>query len=294
MALRGFQRTGYRLFGRLAGKRAQENPRLRTMLQRAHITVRPDVYLASGYLALLSTAGFSMVIVLLLVVFRATGLLVLPLNLLALLVPVPILLALSLYFTLLILPDLRAASRARSIDAKLPYALNYIATMASAGATPQKIFGALAGNDLYGEVRNEAAWIYRDLNLLGLDIVTALNHAIDRSPSIKFQDFLQGAITALTSGGDLKDYFLQKSEQFLFENRQEQGKFLDSLGVLAESFVTVVVAAPLFLIVLLSVMTSFGSSPREVLTIGYSIIFILLPLSQLGFALTIKSMTPED
>jgi hypothetical protein len=57
-------------------------------------------------------------------------------------------------------------------------------------------------------------------DLLGHDIVTALNRAIDRTPSIKFQDFLQGQITPLTSGGDLKHYFLSKSDQFLYENRQ--------------------------------------------------------------------------
>ncbi|HET6399721.1 MAG TPA: hypothetical protein VFH47_09235, partial [Candidatus Thermoplasmatota archaeon] len=58
-------------------------------------------------------------------------------------------------------------------------------------------------------------------------------------------------------------------------------------------FVTVVVAAPLFLIVILSVMTSFGGSADDTLVLGYSLILVLIPLSQLGFAWTIKVMTPE-
>ncbi len=294
MALHGFQRAGYRLFGRLAAKRSEENPRLRMSLQRAHITVRPDVYLSSIYFAMFMAGLAILVPLVLLFVAAVAGVGVVPLRIVFFMMPAPFLLAASIYLTLLILPDMKSSGRARSIDARLPYALNYIATMSSAGATPQRIFESLATNALYGEVKNEAAWIARDLNLLGLDVVTALNEAIDRTPSIKFQDFLQGTITALTSGGDLKAYFLGKAEQYLFENRQEQEKFLESLGVLAESFVTVVVAAPLFLIVLLSVMTSFGASPEEVLTLGYSIILLMLPISQMGFAATIKFMTPES
>jgi len=293
MALHAFQRTAYRVFGRLAKERSEENPRLHLALQRAHILVRPDVYLASGYLAMLAIFLLTLVPVAVIVGMQASGVLSLPLVFYWLLLPLPVLVALSIYLTLLVLPDLKASSRARDIDARLPYALNYIATMSSAGATPQKIFGALARNPLYGDVQNEAAWIHRDLRLLGLDVVTALNRATDRTPSIKFQDFLQGAITALTSGGDLKTYFLTKAEQFMYENRQDQEKFLESLGVLAESFVTVVVAAPLFLIVLLSVMTSFGSSVDQVMTLGYMIVLVLLPLSQIGFAATIRFMTPE-
>lgn len=293
MALQRFQRLGYQVFGRLAVQRAQENPRLHVSLQRAHITVRPDVYLASGYLAMLVAAIATALPIFLLAALQLGGIVAMPINTYLLLAPAPFVLAVSTLLTLLVLPEIRSQGRARNIEAKLPYALNYIATMSSAGATPDRIFGALAKNELYGEVQNEAAWIHRDLNLIGLDIVTALNQAIDRTPSIKFQDFLQGAITALTSGGDLQRYFMQKSEQFLYENRQEQEKFLEGLGVLAEAFVTVVVAAPLFLIVLLSVMTSFGASASEVVTLGYMIVLVMLPLSQAGFAATIKYMTPE-
>ena len=63
--------------------------------------------------------------------------------------------------------------------------------------------------------------------------------------------------------------------------------------MLAESFVTVVVAAPLFLIVILSVMTSLGGDAEQTLVLGYSLVLLLLPLAQFGFAMTIKTMTPE-
>jgi archaeal flagellar protein FlaJ len=293
MALRRYERLAYRLFGAPARRAAGRNPRLQLSLQKAHIYLRLDAYLAAAMMTtVLIVVGTALPIVVLLLAV-ASGALAVPLRMLLLLVPIPAVAGAMMYLLSTVLPELRAQTRARDINAKLPYALNYLTTMASAGGTPEQIFATLARQPIYGAVAHEAAWITRDVNLLGMDIVTALGRAIERSSSAKLQDLLQGAITSLTSGGDLRTYFNNKSEQYLYENRQDQKRFLDGLGVLAESFVTVVVAAPLFLIVILSVMTSLGGSARETLLLGYVLIFVMLPLSQLGFALTIKTMTPE-
>lgn len=293
MALTTYQRKAFRRFGALGGRIAHNNPHLGLALERAHILMRPEVYMAS-VLQTMALAAIGAVV---------PGLMYLALWLSGgipdagrfawLLVPLPLIAAFTVYLTSLLLPDLRARSRARSIDNRLPYAINFISTMASAGATPPAVFRSLAKQDLYGAVADEAAWINRDLEVLGYDVVTSLNKAIDRSPSAKFQDFIQGVITVLTSGGDLKTYFISKADQFMYENVQEQKKFLESLGVLAESFVVVVVAAPLFLIVMLSVMTLFGADANQMLLIGYVMTVLMLPLAQAGFAVTIGSMNPE-
>ena len=293
MALRSYEKLAYRLLGRRAIAGVDRNPRLRHSLQRAHIYRRPDVYLASAMLTAIIVTVATGLPVLLLLVGAITGAAAVPGRVLVFIVPVPILAGAVLYLLALILPELRAMNRQRDINAKLPYALNYVTTMASAGATPEAIFASLAQQPIYGAVAHEAAWITRDVQLLGMDIVTALSRAVDRSSSEKFQDLLQGAITSLTSGGDLRTYFNNKAEQFIYENRQDQKRFLDGLGVLAESFVTVVVAAPLFLIVILSVMTSLGGDAEQTLVLGYALVLVLLPLAQAGFAMTIKTMTPE-
>ncbi len=293
MALTRFQRFAYRHFGERAQRGARNNPHLGVNLQKAHLSIRPDVYLAMVYMTAFTVATAVLIPVLIFILLWITGLSAGSPRALGLLVPLPIVTAATVYLLALMQPDLRARNRARDINAKLPYALNYISTMASAGATPETIFSSLAKQQVYGEVASEAAWIDRDLKMLGHDIITSLNKAIDRSPSSKLQDMLQGTITVLTSGGDMKSYFRSKSEQFIFENRQEQKKFLESLGVLAESFVVVVVAAPLFLVVILSVMTMFGGDPHQMLVMGYILTLGLLPLAQAGYAVTIRTMTPE-
>lgn len=293
MALNDYQRFGYRMFGPYLEEQAQSNAHLRQSLKKAHINLRPEVYLSYCYLNMLVVFVAMVIPIAVLAAVTAVGLVAIPLTLFVFLIPLPFVLATMVYLVTFVVPDMRASSRASDIDARLPYALNYIATMANAGVTPDKIFDGLSRQPIYGEVANEAAMISRDINLFGKDVITALSSAIDRTPSIKFQDLMQGAITTLTSGGNLKDYFLSKSEQFMYDNRQEQKRFLDGLGVLAESFVTVVVAAPLFLLILITVMTSFGSGASASLSLGYIIILVMLPLSQVGFALAIKASTPE-
>ncbi len=294
MALPRYERTAFRRFGVLGGRLARNNPHLMLALQRAHMQIRPEVYMASVLQTMAFAALAAIVPALLFMVAWLAGIIPEGGRLVWLMIPLPVVAALTIYLGSLLLPDLRAKNRARSIDNNLPFALNFISTMASAGATPPAVFASLARQELYGAVAEEAAWIERDLNVLGFDVVTALNKAIDRSPSARFQDFIQGVITVLTSGGDLKTYFLAKADQFMYENQQEQKKFLESLGVLAESFVVVVVAAPLFLIVMLSVMTLFGGDARQMLVIGYMMILIMLPLAQAGFAVTISTMSPEE
>jgi len=293
VALRRYERLAYRWFGKRSEVAVERNPRLRVTLQKAHIYLRPEAYVAAATLTSLLTVLGTLLPVLLLSILIATGQLEVPFRLLLLLLPIPPVAGAMMYLLAMVLPDVRAATRARDINAKLPYALNYLATMAAAGATPEQIFASLAKQPIYGAVAHEAAWITRDVDLLGMDIVTALGRAVDRSSSEKMQDMLQGAITALTSGGDLKTYFANKAEQYLYDNRQDQKRFLDGLGVLAESFVTVVVAAPLFLIVILSVMTSLGGSVRHTVLVGYTLVLVVLPLAQAGFVVAIRAMTPE-
>jgi flagellar protein FlaJ len=288
-----YQRFSYRVFKKSVEETARKNVHLRLTLQRAHINLRPEVYLAYSYMNMAMAFVVTGVFVLMLILFNAFGLFTVPTTAFLVLVPLPAILAAIIYLTTFILPDLRSGSRARDIDAKLPYALNYISIMASAGITLDKIFASLAKQPVYGEIASEAAWLSRDLTLLGKDMIGAITAAIDRSPSIKFQDFLQGTVINITSGGDMKNYFRSKSEQFAYENRQDSKKFLDNLGVIAESFVTVVVAAPLFMLVLLSVLSMFGTGGKQSLRIGYMMILLVLPLAQLGFGFTIKSVTVE-
>jgi flagellar protein FlaJ len=71
-------------------------------------------------------------------------------------------------------------------------------------------------------------------------------------------------------------------------------KKIEALGLLAESFVVVVVAFPLFLVVILAIMVvAAQSNPDVMLNILYMVILALLPVAQFGFIFTIWNMSQE-
>lgn len=284
------QRQFARLFGAAAARNLRKHPLLGAKLAKAQNPLVPSVYLAAayGHVAVAMLIGALPLLVLLAVLGtqRLGSQWIVPLATL------PILLGVASYAWDMLKPDLQIKARRRSIDNSLPYALNFMAALASAGVVPVEVFNALGSQNVYGEVAREANLIYRDTKLFSRDLVTAMQAAAKRSPSQMFEEFLQGAVSTITSGGDLKAYMLAKSDHFTQENRRKLKAFLESLGVMAESYVVVAAAAPLFLIVILSVMMllSEGSDPTLFLNL---LILVALPIIHGAFSYILRTMRPE-
>jgi len=198
------------------------------------------------------------------------------------------------YMLLISAPGSRAKSRGRDVDKRIAAAMSFISAMASADVNIDVIFKELSRQKAYGEISAEAAWITRDTELLGSDILTAIKKAARRSPSAKFQDFLQGVITTSTSGGQLKPYFLLKAEEYQKENKLALKSQMETLGMLAESFVTVVVAFPLFLVLIMAIMAIVGGGdPDMTILLLYLVVLLMIPISQFGFIFIIYNMSKE-
>jgi flagellar protein FlaJ len=293
--LSSFQDLSWRTMGRYAKTKTNALQQLDESLLKAHMKIRPEEYLAYVYMAtlVLAIVGAGIGIGLGIVVFS-----LLEVNLiLRLLVAVVamVLLPFMGYFLLLSGPGSRAKSRGRDIDKRIAAAMSFISAMASADVNIDVIFKELSRQKVYGEISQEAAWITRDTELLGADILTAIKRAARRSPSAKFQDFLQGVITTSTSGGQLKPYFLLKAEEYQKENKLALKSQMETLGMLAESFVTVVVAFPLFLVLILAIMAIVGGGdPDFMVMMLYLIVIGMIPISQFGFIFVIWNMAKES
>jgi flagellar protein FlaJ len=299
IGLSSFQRFAWRLMGS-AVKDKKINEDLEENLLKAHMRLRPEEYLAVSYTATFLTALTTIIAALglgfVLLVIMGGALLpwiIIP----ALLAVVPTVMVRGVFLGMGItkgIPAGRAKRRGRKIDRKLTGVMSFVSAMASANVPVDVIFRELARERIYGEVREEAEWITRDTELLGTDILTALRRGARRTPSAKFQEFLQGVVTTATSGGQMKPYFLMKAEQFEKEDKLEMKKRMESLGLLAESFVTVVVAFPLFLVVIMAIMALISKgSAGFVVTLLYVIVGLMIPLSQFGFIFVIWNQEQE-
>jgi len=285
MTLTKYQRMSYKWLGRVGEKRA--NQHLQEALQSAHMEIRAGAYLS--YVILSAIIGFlSTMVVIVLFVFLLLPLVGVGLDagLTVFFLFIPGFIGVLIYAVLLSLPKSKAKGRKKKIDVNLAYAINFISAMASAGITPTEIFKSLSKQDIYGEVKEESAWIYRDVGLLGLDILTAIKKNIARTPSQKFKEFLQGMTVTVTSGGSLKTYFMHKADQYLWENRNTQKQLLETLGIMAESYVTAAVAGVLLLLIVIPLMMIISGAWNA--TFLYILILVVVPLIHVGFAVVIR------
>lgn len=138
------------------------------------------------------------------------------------LIPTGIVLAFfSVFFGFYFLPKIKVWERKGKIEEFLPYAIGYISSMASIGVIPYEIFKKLSemgGN--YGEVSMEAKQIVRDVELLGLDFITALRNLATVTASQQMRSFLQGAVTTALTGGEMGSYFINAAKMYMEERRR--------------------------------------------------------------------------
>jgi len=294
------EQLAWRTFGAFVQARRHEDQELEENLLKAHIRLRPEEYLAVAWMNTTVAAIGSVIGALALTLFLA----ILSMPILTLVTIFGLVAALPIFFSYMVFfglpvgfkgkPASLAKKRGRAINKRISGAMSFVSAMASADVPVDVIFKELSKQTVYGEVAKEALWITRDTELLGVDILTALRRAAQRSPSSKLQDFLQGVVTTSTSGGQLKPYFLLKAEQFEKEDRLEMRKKMETLGLLAESFVTVVVAFPLFLVVIMAIMALISKTGSSfVLTLLYVVVALMIPLSQFGFIFVIWNMEQE-
>lgn len=306
--MNGFERFSFNLLGQRAKVKRDEFVELRSDLVQARMKTPFEAYLATAYVSSI-LVGLVMAFLIggITYLFNIPSMITykgaLPsffigLSEYRLLIGTTLAVILSLlifggitYFSFLIYPKVAAGNRRRNIDATLPYAINYVTAMSTAGITPAEIFRLLGQSRIYGETAVEARYISREIDMFGKDLIEAMRIASTFTPSPRMKEFLQGAMATISSGANLTDYFRNKAVQYSNENQQQQKTFLETLGLIAESYVTAMVAGTLFLIILQSIMSIMGGESNPIFLM--IIIYLIVPFGSVMFLILISSMTPE-
>lgn len=193
-------------------------------------------------------------------------------------------------------PIYRADNVKRELEEGLPFTAGYMAVLAGAGVPPDHIFRSLAQADVSPAVSDESRTIMRDVGLFGFDILSALESASDRTPSIRFRELLEGFIATIRSGGSLAKYLRDQSHQYMRLERIRLRRFSDALGVLSEFYVTLLVAGSLILVVMLAVMAMLGGgepglfNPRLLL---YLLTYLGIPVGSIAFLIILDAISPR-
>lgn len=189
------------------------------------------------------------------------------------------------YSLMLRLPAMEKKNRSIKINLTLHNAVAYMYAMRRGGAQLMPIFRSLSDRaSIYGEVALEFRQIVRDADFFGYDVVTAIHHLSDTTPSAKLKIFLEDLLSIIESGGDMADFLSMRVRVYQEEAKLEQKQFLNVLSLVAESYVTLFVAGPLFLIIIMVVMGMMGGSAVLQLAI---LTYAIIPIGSVVFILVL-------
>lgn len=196
----------------------------------------------------------------------------------------------------LLYPTYRSDRLKRELDDELPFTAGYMAILTSAGVSPENIFSTLSNLSLTLEASTESRNIVRDVDLFGKDIISALTEASRRTPSLRFREMIEGLISTIHSGGSLEGFLQEKTRHYMKLKRISLRKFSDTLSVLSEFYVAILITGPLLLVIMLAVMVLLGGDSLGMLKpdlLLNLVTYIGLPIGSIMFLIVLDAISPK-
>jgi archaeal flagellar protein FlaJ len=188
-------------------------------------------------------------------------------------------------------PRLLKTNRAQRINLTLHSAVAYMYAMQRGGAELIAIFTSLADNaSVFGETAVEFRQLIRDVEYFGYDLMTGLKHLGETTPSEKFRDFVQDLLSVIDSGAGLGEFFSGRVRTYQEEARFELKQFITTLEFVAETYVTLFVAGPLFLIIIMVVMGLIGGMGITALAV---VCYAIIPIGSVLFIVFLSMISEK-
>ena len=132
------------------------------------------------------------------------------------------------------------------------------------------------------------------MDVFGLDVNTALERAVERSPSKLFKELIWGMLSTIRSGGDVSIYLKESAVNMVNEYRRKLYEFSHQLTIYIEVYLTSIVLGAIFFTILTSIMSGIaaGVDAASMIVMQFILIFGFIPLVSTLFIFMIKSVTP--
>jgi archaeal flagellar protein FlaJ len=281
-----FEAWSFRLFGRYAPYMLKNVfPQIKGALEKGRVRIYPETYISLMFFVVMLTLPIS--------VFAAAVALTfgfLPILALAFL-------PLFVIAGFLIIPMNNSSDRSSGLEREMPFAAAYISVMSSGGIAPYTSFKRLTQVDLMPAMSKEARDIIKDVEIFGIDPLSALDVAAKKTPLDIFKDFLSGYASTVIIGGDIGHYLERKAED-IFKIRALRVKAAaERLGMLLETFIIVMVMMSLCFYILFAVNGIQNGSNASNDISQYSGIllytYIFTPMLSMMFIYLAHSMQPK-
>jgi flagellar protein FlaJ len=176
-------------------------------------------------------------------------------------------------------PSLEKGSFDQKIRNELPFATIYMSAIAGSNIEPTSIFKIISNNPEYKNIAIEMRKVVNQVEVYGYDLVTALRNVAKSTPNEKLSELLGGMATNIVSGGSLKNYLDKKSENLLTDFKLEREKYNNLAATFMDIYISVLITAPLILVMLIVIMTStgfdIGLTPNFLLSISIAVVALI-------------------
>ena len=193
------------------------------------------------------------------------------------------------------IPAIRVKNRSAKLIEEIPHFIGYMSTLATSGLTLEGIFKAIAKEETDEDIVKDAKYIVRNIDILGMDLISAIKDLVHRTPTGPYSELLEGAIVTVQSGGDLKEYFNATAKVQLEEKKMLMQKTTESLGSVAEIYTILLIVFPLLAVIMLSIMGIMSPSLAgfDLLTLMNILTFAVIPLSGVLMLVMMDTMVPK-
>ena len=194
-----------------------------------------------------------------------------------------------------IIPPMRVKNRSTKLLEEIPHFIGYMSTLATSGLSLEEIFKSIAKEETNEDIVKDARFITRNIEILGMDLITAVKDLISRTPPGPYSELLEGAIITSQSGGDLKEYFNATAKVQLEEKKMLLQKTTESLGSVAEIYTILLIVFPLLAVIMLSIMGIMSPSLGgfDLMTLMNILTFAVVPLSGVLMLVMMDTMVPK-
>ncbi|MGC9200395.1 MAG: type II secretion system F family protein [Candidatus Aenigmatarchaeota archaeon] len=207
-------------------------------------------------------------------------------------ITVAIILPISVFFIYLNYPKSIIKDREKKIDQYLPFSTLYLSSILSSGIPLSKAFKIFVEFSTHESIVNEIKKIINDIEFFGLDIVTALERAIVRTPSRKFREFLYGMLATIRAGGNLHVFVKERSSEYMLDYKRKLSEFSHSMTIYTEIYLISIVLGTVFFVILTSVISAIGGATQSIIPMQIFMIFVFLPVISSLFLFLVKRATP--
>jgi flagellar protein FlaJ len=278
--LKTLEGVSYRLFGSISPKFLSGIFEFKDHLAKAGIKIYPETYISLMFLIATLTIPVSVVALVLIYFTRILFLIFL--------VPMPIYVMIGF----MIVPSSKASERSSALEREMPFAATYITVMASGGIPPYMSFKRLTEVELLPATRKESRALIRDVEIFGVDPLSALEKSAKYNPLDIFRDFISGYASTVIIGGDVI-HFLESKAQDIFKAGSMRVKAAaERMGMLLESFIIVMVLMSLCFYILFSVESIYSTG----MDMGSGVImytYVFTPMLSIVFLYLAHGMQPK-